>query len=185
MNVRIPSIRLFIIPLTTLYNAVSVRSHSVMCKKSFPSETLEVERVEQTQVAHMTAWQLLHVVWSMSQFSTWAFLYSTRYGAVSNVLCTYTCTHKQAHTNTHRQIHAHAHTFTHTYSSCSTSLTLIWEDFKRHLTSVPSTMWVTTQPLHLLVLTIHSSRALCRWWHTYVVVSDAWCQLYHSYQCGH
>ena len=64
------------------------------------------------------------------------------------------CTHKHTHTYTHTH---QSCTFPHTYSSCSTSLTLIWEDFKRHLTSVPSTLWVTTQPLHLLVLTIHNS----------------------------
>ena len=66
------------------------------------------------------------------QYQVWGCLYCTTYVHMH--------TQTSTHTNTHRQIHAHAHTFTHTYSSCSTSLTLIWEEFKRHSTSVPSTL---------------------------------------------
>ena len=66
------------------------------------------------------------------QYQVWGCVYCTTYVHMH--------TQTSTHTNTHRQIPTCAHTFIHTYSSCSTSLTLIWEELKRHLTSVPSTL---------------------------------------------
>ena len=59
------------------------------------------------------------------------------------------------------------HTRTYTYSSCSTSLTLIWEELKRQLTTVQPTLWVlnciaTAQ--HPLKLNSASGRTAVWWW---------------------
>ena len=125
-----------------LCNTVSTRSHSVIA-----------ERKEQTQVAHMTMWQLLHAT-----LFHWAFPYSTRCEELYTILSVRAWKHTHVHLHvhshvqpmyyTHTQSLPHPLTFisnhpTHTpFSSCSTSLTLIWEELKRQWTTVLFTVWV-------------------------------------------
>ena len=85
---------------SSLY-AVSTGSHSATSKSSYLIETLAVEREEQTQVAHTTAWQLLPAFLWMSPFSLaiGASPSSTRYGAIYCTLHTHTYTHMHLPTN--------------------------------------------------------------------------------------